>query len=78
MTLKSPSDILRRIANSDLNELVQFYKCPYCNFRNIHEYEITHHIKYNNDPSHEVDVNKLDKHTFIVTKKQRYKKAKFL
>lgn len=49
-------------------QLILLLKCPFCNFRNIHEDEITHHIRYKGDIKHDVDVYKLDKSMYIVTK----------
>jgi hypothetical protein len=55
-------------------QIVPLLKCPFCSFRNIHEDEITHHIKYKDDAKHDVDLDKLDKSTYLVTKKEsRYK-----
>ena len=51
-------------------KLVRFLKCPFCNFRNIHEDTITHHIRWTKDAKHDVDLNSLDKNRFIITKKQ--------
>lgn len=46
-------------------------KCPFCDFRNIHEDTITHHIKYADDVKHDVDINQLDKSCYIVTRTSR-------
>lgn len=51
-------------------KLVRLLKCSFCNFRNIHEDTITHHIRWTDDAKHDVDLNSLDKNSFIVTKKQ--------
>ena len=43
-------------------ELTPLLKCPFCNFRNIHEDTITHHIKFTDDTYHkDVDIEQLDK-----------------
>lgn len=65
MTLQIPKDDVHR------------YKCPFCNFRNIHEYEITHHIRYNEDAKHVIDVDKIDKKKYIVTKQQKQSKYQY-
>lgn len=44
-------------------------KCPFCNFRNVHEEEILHHIRYKDDPGHNVDVGKIDKKMYILVTK---------
>jgi hypothetical protein len=36
----------------DKNEFVPLYKCPLCNFQNIHKDIINHHIKYAFDTYH--------------------------
>jgi len=46
---------------------VKLQKCPFCNFRNIHEDTITHHIQYTNDAKHDVDIYQLDKSSYILT-----------
>jgi hypothetical protein len=51
-------------------ELVRLFKCPRCNFRNIHEDEITHHIQYKDDPKHNIDVDKIDRQSYVATKKE--------
>lgn len=33
-------------------EFVRFYKCPLCNFKNIHKEVINHHIKFAYDERH--------------------------
>jgi hypothetical protein len=69
MTLSLPQDIVLGVTHLQINgELVQLYKCPFCNFRNIFEDEITHHIRYRDDVKHAVDVDKVDKKKYIVTK----------
>ena len=50
-------------------ELTPLLKCPFCNFQNIHEDTITHHIKFTNDSQHKVvDIEQLDKGHYIVTR----------
>jgi len=71
MTLELPPDIVLGVTHLVVNsELVRLYKCPFCDFKNIHEDEITHHIRYNEDSNHNVDVDKLDKKLFIVTRRK--------
>jgi hypothetical protein len=43
-------------------------KCPFCNFQSIHEDTITHHIRYTNDPKHDVDIDQLDNTHYIVSR----------
>lgn len=46
-------------------------KCPFCNFINIHEDTITHHIKFTDDPAHKgIDVDKLDKSSYIIVERK--------
>lgn len=47
-------------------KLLQFLKCPFCDFENIHEETITHHIKYTDDLLHKVDVEKIDKSDYVI------------
>ena len=50
-------------------ELTPLLKCPFCNFRNIHEDMITHHIRFTNDTQHkDVDIEQLDKGHYVVTR----------
>jgi len=50
-------------------ELTPLLKCPFCNFRNIHEDTITHHIKFTDDTLHkDVDIQQLDKDQYAVTR----------
>jgi hypothetical protein len=73
MTLALSEDIVIGITHLKVNgELVRLFRCPFCSFKNIHEDEITHHIKYKDDISHNVDVDKLDKSCYIVTKKESH------
>jgi hypothetical protein len=66
-----PEDVILGVTHLRIGgELVRLYKCPFCNFKNIHEVEITSHIKYKDDEKHAVDVYKLDKSLYIVTKKE--------
>ena len=51
-------------------ELTRLYKCPFCNFKNIHLDEIKHHIRYNDDYKHDVDADKIDSKQFLVPKKE--------
>jgi hypothetical protein len=46
--------------------LIRFLKCPFCDFVNIHEDSVMHHIKYTDDPMHKVDLEKIDKSEFII------------
>jgi hypothetical protein len=70
MTLSIPDDVILRVTHLSLNgELVTLFRCPFCSFKNIHEDEITRHIRYKKGSKHNVDVDKLDKKTYIVTKK---------
>jgi len=46
-------------------KLIRLLKCPFCNFRNIHEDTITHHIRYKDDTKHWVDLDKLDKKMYF-------------
>ena len=53
-------------------ELLPLLKCPYCNFRNIHEETIRHHIQCNNQDSHKrVDADKIDKNELYVIKNRK-------
>ncbi len=71
MTLAISEDFVIGITHLKVNgELVRLFKCPFCSFKNIHEDEITHHIKYKEDINHNVDIGRLDKSCFIVTKKE--------
>ncbi|HEY7111099.1 MAG TPA: hypothetical protein VH415_16855 [Nitrososphaeraceae archaeon] len=46
-------------------EHLRVKKCPFCDFVNIHEDTITHHIRYTKDADHfGVDVEKLDKSSY--------------
>ena len=57
-------------------ELVTLLKCPYCAFRNIHEEEIRHHIRYKDDSNHAgIDAAKLDRKLFIVIKNKKQSQA---
>jgi hypothetical protein len=49
---------------------LSLFRCPFCSFRNIHEDVITHHIRYKQDSKHDVDVDKLDKKLYTVTKNE--------
>ncbi len=50
-------------------ELTPLLKCPFCNFRNIHEDTITHHIRFTDDTQHkDVDIEQLDKGRYIVSR----------
>lgn len=51
-------------------EVVPLFKCPFCSFKNIHEEEITHHIRYKEDTEHDVDVDAIDKKRYIITTKK--------
>lgn len=53
------------------DQLVPLLKCPFCNFKNVHEEEITHHIMYKEDAKHNVDVDKINKKQYIMTKKEK-------
>jgi len=71
-----PEDVVLGITHLRINgELVRLYKCPFCLFKNIHEDEITHHIRYKDNAEHDVDVDKLDKTLYnipVVKKQSRY------
>jgi hypothetical protein len=48
-------------------ELTPLLKCPFCNFRNIHQDTITHHIKFTDDGQHkDVNIELLDKGQYVV------------
>jgi hypothetical protein len=50
-------------------ELTLLLKCPYCNFRNIHEDMITHHITFTDDSQHkDVGIEQLGKSRYTVTR----------
>lgn len=56
-------------------KLVSLLKCPFCDFRNIHEETIRHHIYWNDDAAHSVDPVKIFRKELCVTKhleKSRY------
>jgi hypothetical protein len=42
-----------------------FLKCPLCDFVNVYEDTVTHHIKYTDDILHNVDLEKIDKSTYV-------------
>jgi hypothetical protein len=44
----------------------RFLKCPFCDFVNIHENTVIHHIRYTDDLLHEVDVDKIDKTMYVI------------
>jgi hypothetical protein len=68
MTLSIQDDIILGVTHFSINgELVRIYRCPFCSFKNIHEDEITHHIRYKEDFVHDVDVDKLDKNRYITS-----------
>jgi hypothetical protein len=46
---------------------VRLLKCPICNFSNIYESEIDHHITFTDDIRHNVDVRQIDKITYVIT-----------
>lgn len=50
---------------------VRLLKCPFCNFKNIHEDTITHHIRYKDDAKHWIDLPKLDKSKYIVVSRKQ-------
>jgi hypothetical protein len=54
-------------------QLVPLLKCPFCNFKNIYEDEIKHHIRYKDDTRHKVDADKIDRKTYFVTMKKSNK-----
>ena len=56
---------------------VRLLKCPFCDFRNIREDEITHHIQWTNDNAHVVDVKDLDKSRYILTVEPKPKHSPF-
>src|SRR6266498_23796 len=65
-----PSEIILGTTHLHVNgKLVRLLKCPFCNFRNIDEETITHHIRYTNDAKHGIDLSWLDKSRYVVTKK---------
>ena len=63
-----PEDVVLGVTHLRINgELVKLYKCPFCPFKNIHEDEITRHIRYKDNAEHyDVDVDKLDKNLYKV------------
>jgi sarcosine oxidase delta subunit len=64
-----PADIILGLTHLLVNGRPErLLKCPFCNFRNIHEDTITHHIRYTNDAKHDVDISQLDKSRYIVTR----------
>jgi hypothetical protein len=52
-------------------QLVRLLKCPFCNFKNIHEDTITRHIRHTDDSKHWVDLDKLDKNMYFVTSRKK-------
>lgn len=72
MTVPIDNNIILGVTHLLLgDQLVLLLKCPFCSFKNIHEEEITHHIRYKEDSKHNVDVDKIDKKQYIVTKKEK-------
>ena len=72
MTVPIGNDVILGVTHLLVGgELVPLLKCPFCSFKNIHEEEITHHIRYKEDAKHNVDVDKIDKKKYIVTKKEK-------
>jgi hypothetical protein len=45
---------------------IRFLKCPYCDFVNVHEDTIMHHIKYTEDDLHNVEVEKVEKPILVI------------
>lgn len=74
MTLNLPVDVVLGVTHVLVNgELIRLYHCPFCSFKNIHEDEITHHIRYRENSIHDVDVDKLDKNRYVTSiSKSRY------
>jgi sarcosine oxidase delta subunit len=69
LTTLTPSDIILGVTHLLVNGRPErLLKCPFCNFRNIHEDTITHHIQYTDDVKHDVDINHIDKSQYIVTR----------
>jgi hypothetical protein len=52
-------------------ELIPLLKCPYCKFRNIHEDTIIHHIKWNDNVVHQVNIDQINKNQFFVIKQNK-------
>lgn len=51
---------------------VSLLKCPFCDFRNIYENTITHHIRWTGDAAHTgMHINKLDKSSYVVAEKPK-------
>jgi hypothetical protein len=72
MTEEARNDVMLGVTHLLVGgQLVPLLKCPFCNFKNVHEEEITHHIRYKEDANHNVDVDKIDKKKFVVTKKEK-------
>lgn len=49
------------------DKLVKLLKCPLCNFMNIHDDEIQHHIQWTNDTKHNIDLKSLDNRSCLIT-----------
>jgi len=57
---------------------IPLLKCPFCNFRNIHEDTILHHIRWNDNSAHWVDVEKVDTNSFFIhNNKNRKKQSRY-
>src|SRR4030095_14283564 len=46
-------------------------KCPFCNFRNIDEDTILHHIRWTDNSAHWVDIDKIDRKSFFIPKTKK-------
>jgi sarcosine oxidase delta subunit len=70
MTAVPTTDVILGVTHLLVDgELTQLLKCPFCNFRNIHEDMITHHIKFTVDSQHkDIDIEQLDKGQYVVTR----------
>ena len=68
LTTDVPDDVVLGVTHLLAGgELTRLLKCPFCSFRNIHENEIRHHIKYKEDDVHKAEkVDKIDKKSYIV------------
>lgn len=50
-------------------KLIRVLKCPFCNFKNIREDEIDHHIQCTIDAKHDVALEELDKSRYIIARR---------
>lgn len=74
-----PDDVVLGVTHLSMGgELIPLFKCPFCNFKNIHEEEIRHHIRYKEDAKHAVvDADKIDIKDFIVTKNKKESTSRY-